>query len=297
MADEDNKPVKVEAVAKATYKRERNITETVPPDVTRAKASAWLDLISPVTEWAGLKGDELRHRREQLRLQREDVLAEIAQRYIERRGNLDAPITPVPVKFLVPYLEQASLESPDSSLVDLWTDLLLSATYNFEPSHIHFVSIISRLSAKQGEIFRQIVGTTNAEFLEDRRDFINAYMSTTNIRTSIELFVKDKSNTLGKELSDAEFETVIQDMLAPPGIAVAHSSFENNKTSDYYDVDFDYMNYKDDLELDYSILEAVGLIKEIDTDFFDVEHWSVCMSLYVVTNLGMHFAKACRIVD
>jgi hypothetical protein len=46
-----------EAVAKATYTRKRTITEVIPPDVTRAKASDWLDLISPLTEWAGLKGD------------------------------------------------------------------------------------------------------------------------------------------------------------------------------------------------------------------------------------------------
>src|SRR6266567_3089259 len=59
-----------------TARNHRN-TQQVPADVTRAKAGAWLDLISPLTEWAGLKGDALRHKREMLRVQREDVLAEI----------------------------------------------------------------------------------------------------------------------------------------------------------------------------------------------------------------------------
>lgn len=71
---------KIAAIAKASYARTKTTTETIPPDVTRAKIGAWLDLISPLTEWAGLKGDELRHKRILLRLQREDILDEIVNR-------------------------------------------------------------------------------------------------------------------------------------------------------------------------------------------------------------------------
>jgi hypothetical protein len=51
-------PIKAEAKveAVASFQRKKHVTEVIPPDVTRAKAGAWLDLISPVTEWAGLKG-------------------------------------------------------------------------------------------------------------------------------------------------------------------------------------------------------------------------------------------------
>lgn len=59
---------KAEAIAKAVFERKKSITEVIPPDVTRAKAGRWLDLISPITEWAGLKGDALRFRRAQLRI-------------------------------------------------------------------------------------------------------------------------------------------------------------------------------------------------------------------------------------
>ncbi|HWA48884.1 MAG TPA: hypothetical protein VG742_11450, partial [Dongiaceae bacterium] len=51
---------KLEGVVSARYSRNHSIKETIPADVTRAKTGAWLDLISPFTEWAGLKGDELR---------------------------------------------------------------------------------------------------------------------------------------------------------------------------------------------------------------------------------------------
>src|ERR1700730_14555865 len=111
---------KIEAVAKASYVRKRTTTEVIPPDVTRAKSSAWLDLISPITEWAGLKGDALRFQRTQLRLQREDVLAEIVSRARGKIENIEQINKPIPNKFLVPFLEQASLENPASSLIDMW---------------------------------------------------------------------------------------------------------------------------------------------------------------------------------
>src|SRR3954465_1185709 len=65
---------KAEAIAKITYQRNRSITEIVPPDVTRAKAGRWLDLISPITEWAGLRGDALRFQREQQEFDKKQLL-------------------------------------------------------------------------------------------------------------------------------------------------------------------------------------------------------------------------------
>jgi hypothetical protein len=76
--------VKAEATAKLAIERKKLTTEVIPPDVTRAKACAWLTLFSPLTEWAGLSGDRLRHRREMLRIQNEEVLAEIVKESVKR---------------------------------------------------------------------------------------------------------------------------------------------------------------------------------------------------------------------
>ncbi|MGY3588694.1 hypothetical protein ACVIGB_002348 [Bradyrhizobium sp. USDA 4341] len=69
-----------EAVVRATYQRKHTTTAIVPADVTRAKAGAWIDLISPITEWAALRGDALRHKRELLRIQQEETLLNLAQK-------------------------------------------------------------------------------------------------------------------------------------------------------------------------------------------------------------------------
>jgi hypothetical protein len=118
---------KASAKLKAEYSRKRTITVVEPPDVTRAKSRTLLTLLSPLVEFAGRKGEEQRHKRRLQRLQyqlEEAALKEIIFRARQRLSRDVAVIKPVPMKFIVPFLEQASLEDPDSILVDLWANLL-----------------------------------------------------------------------------------------------------------------------------------------------------------------------------
>jgi hypothetical protein len=110
---------------KVNVEHKKEITQVVPEDVTRARNSAWLDIISPITEWAGLKGDTLRHKRDLMRLEQEASLLVLSQKL---RQRLDGQtITPIPTKQLIPALEKASLEPPDSEFLDQWANLLASA--------------------------------------------------------------------------------------------------------------------------------------------------------------------------
>jgi hypothetical protein len=140
------------ATAKASFERKKVVTEIIPEDVTRAKAGRWLDLISPITEWAGLKGDALRHRRDLLRIQQEGALVALASA-IQSKASSGDIIHPLPPKILVPALEAASLESADSPLIDWWADLLVSGATN-RPLRPYLV-----------ELMRQI-GSEEARFLE-----------------------------------------------------------------------------------------------------------------------------------
>jgi hypothetical protein len=288
---------KIEASAKLSLSRKKNVTEVIPPDVTRAKAGAWLDLVSPLTEWAGLKGDQLRHKRDILRLQREDVLLRIAQKAkqeIEREGK---PIEAVPNKFLIPFLEQASLEDPDSGLVDLWASLLASASTNFKPYHIHFVSLISRLSGEQGKIFQSMLKTESANDLELAVDFIGLWYEAHSIKRYMSRQLSDLEKRLEEPLSSENLADMIVEKMKLPAVSIVHSAFEDERTNDYFDVDFSYMTYNDEQEIDYSILEALGLVRRVDTDFFTVSnHWSMVLVYYHLTTLGWHFANACRLV-
>jgi hypothetical protein len=160
---------KVEASAKATYQRKRITTEIIPPDVSRAKAGAWLDLISPLTEWAGLKGNEIRYRRQQLRIQREDVLSKIIQDARNRLQFSERKNTPIPNKFLVPFLEKASLEDEDSEIMKMWSELLVSAVSSYDPVYLRIIEILSQIGS--GDLMKK---TMNA----------NTFIQTTFRKTS-----------------------------------------------------------------------------------------------------------------
>jgi hypothetical protein len=81
------------------------------------------------------------------------------------------------------------------------------------------------------------------------------------------------------------------------GIEVVHGAAENLTTKDYFDLAFSYSTYKDDDdEVDYAILEAVGLIKRVETDFFEVKDWALSIIYYHLTELGRQFAVACGMV-
>jgi Abortive infection alpha len=103
----------------------------------------------------------------------------------------------------VPFLEQASLESPESSLIDMWASLLASAAQNFRSYHTHFVSIISQLSAKQGLILKSIIGTESAYGLELGMDNMGVYglFQSYRIRKEIE----QVASKLTERTNDAVF--------------------------------------------------------------------------------------------
>ena len=128
-------------------------------------SGVWLTIISPITQWAALKTDQLAHKRELLRLQQEETLTEIATRAKARIKAIRSQ-KPVPMKFLVPFLEKASLEEPDSELVDLWAALLVSAAEDYDPHFIHFTHIISQMSGRQVQIFTDVIATDAANELE-----------------------------------------------------------------------------------------------------------------------------------
>jgi hypothetical protein len=110
MSDDSILPIKV------IIEHKKSISETIPEDVTREKVSRWLDVISPVTAWCGLIGDQLEHKRSLLRLEREAALYELAEKLKPKlEGKV---ITPIPAKQLIPALENAGLDHDPSRRPD-----------------------------------------------------------------------------------------------------------------------------------------------------------------------------------
>lgn len=148
MADDPLSPIRV------SYTRKTEVSIQQPEDVTRAKASAWLDILSPITQWAGLKGDLLQHKRQMLRLEQEATLSILADRV---RHKLDGQtVTPVPAKQLVPILEMASLEDPESELIENWANLLSSAALTPGDEVRICATILNELSPADAQLLQKI---------------------------------------------------------------------------------------------------------------------------------------------
>ena len=145
---------KIEATARASYTVSKKVLQTIPEDVTRARSDAWPELISPITEWAGLKADAMRAKRSALRIQQEAALQKLAR--LVRQKMIDRKVAhPLPVKILVPALESASLEAPESDLLQWWADLLVSGATK-EPLRPYLVELLNKIGPEEALVLDEL---------------------------------------------------------------------------------------------------------------------------------------------
>jgi len=116
VSDADKGKVELDVGLSARASLEAKISTEIPSQSTGRLVDAVTDVFRPFAERRGLKADPIR-------LQREDVLIEIAKKAYNRLEIENAVPSPIPTKFLVPFLEKASLEDGDSYLIDRWADL------------------------------------------------------------------------------------------------------------------------------------------------------------------------------
>jgi hypothetical protein len=128
---------------------EAKVSTEIPAQSTGRLVDALTDILRPFSERRGLKAD-------QIRLQREEVLIEIARKAHHRLEIENQPINPLPNKFLVPFLEKASLEELDSVLMDRWADLLASSSADPGSAHPRYVQILSEITADEAHLLHLI---------------------------------------------------------------------------------------------------------------------------------------------
>jgi hypothetical protein len=107
------------------------------------------DIISPFSEARALKADHIR-------IQREETAIKIAK-LARERAVVDGRINSVPLKFIVPFLEKASLEDPDDEdMINLWANLLASSSRGFDAPMYRFVNVLAELDPIHARILKLI---------------------------------------------------------------------------------------------------------------------------------------------
>jgi hypothetical protein len=287
---------KIEASAKASFQRKKNITEVIPPDVIRAKAGAWLDLISPVTQWAGLKGDALKYQRSLLRIQQEEVLLRIAQSVRNKLAN-QTNIKPIPPKILVPALEKASIEDvADDVMIERWANLLASAAQEvgIQP---RFVGILDELAGTQAECLERLAFNRYLDSIFPDADFEDSFIEFAeyNIRRSFERAINASLS------ADANPNSAIEMTVrgfSRPGVSLALTVI-NDLGGDMWEYD-SVAETGIREEADMSILESLGLVRYVVIEFnVPLEKrrikkmFEVSAYYHHLTQLDVDFCKVC----
>jgi hypothetical protein len=286
---------RLEAVAKATYQRKKTTTEVIPPDVTRAKASAWLTLLSPITEWAGLKGDALNFQRRLLRIQQEETLLRVAESVREKLSGTSIS-QPVPRKILVPALEKASLEdAADKVMIDRWANLLASAALKVKVQP-RFVGILEELAGSQAECLERIAFNRYKDFNYPATIFADSFLDFAeySIRQSFEAAIR-KILTSERLATDA-LEEIIR-VFSRPGVLLGLVIIDDPEREFWINYDsIAETGIRD--EEDLSIIESLGLVRYVVIRF-DVSlkqgkrKLRVSTYYHHLTNMGVEFCEVC----
>ena len=288
---------RLEAVAKASYRRTKTTTEVIPPDVSRAKAGAWLTIISPITEWAGLRGDALNFKRRLLRIQQEETLLRIAQSV--RKKLTGARISqPVPRKILIPALEKASLEeSSDKIMIDRWANLLASASLQLAVQP-RFVSILEELSGSQAECLEHIAFHDFQKFRFPCACFSDSPYEYAEHNATQELRDLVADNLKSKKDIDKTLNAIIEHLFSPGvfmELVIVQECRKDSEMAVYDSVGETGIRRESDL----SILESLGLIRrvvinvEVRARSERAPNLEAKVFYYHLTNLGVGFCEVC----
>lgn len=177
--------------------------------------------------------------------------------------------------------------------------MLASAAEEFGPHHSYFVSIISRISPSQAEVFRKLVGRENLDALISDMGYLETYFYAP---CDLRYFNECLSNATEsqKVTDDKSFCQFCESYFNGGGVRLASAECYN-KDDRWEELPIGL----DDLDIpfrtrqaNFLVLEAIGLARRVDTGYFEADKWEFRNLVYYhLTDLGFEFARACKIVS
>jgi Abortive infection alpha len=217
-----------------------------------------------------------------LRLQQEAVLTTIAK--LARNKLKDAKMAfPIPNKFIVPFLERASLEDEGGELVELWAELLASAAENYEPAYLRITEVLSQIGPSEVRFLKRLV-TSNRNslpitFLED----VPLYFHSPYVHHDIRQCVME-----GKEAPEV-VQSVIKKVEHPGGIITLalYSSEED------FVVEESHPNFERKDDVSISLLQSLGVLTTQNAITFEDGNLDITFNLVSLTSFGVMLVQAC----
>lgn len=257
-------------------------------------AKSIIDLFSPLTEIAGAIGDNIRVYRKLSVLRTLKRAKEIAEK---EELTLETP----PVKFLVPFIENSSLEKEnDDLLIDLWARLLVSSSTDFQGEYNLFIRILNELSPDEAKAFQYIAKSPIHDsykgyytHLEDVSDNWSDSFAYINIRDLIAEY--QTTNLL--DIDYENFEQKLKSLYQTSGTFIYFFNVSEGKEKQY-PIQEVYSSSRCDFDdlfepVTISMLISLGLIRDFRSPEYWFENISIELYVYTVTPLGASFYDAC----
>lgn len=257
-----------------------SVKTTIPSKSSGRLLDALTDIIRPFTERRGLKADILH-------LQREEMAYRVAVLAAKRIQLENRPITPVPLKALVPLLEHASLEDAgDTTMIEMWANLLASAAMGAQNNVPRYVSILSEINGRQARIIQNIMtmggktrGKLHGELLLDELWSVD----------EAGVMLKLKQEVL--KATPAKIASVIKKHVNCYGVAL--SDVIIGKGEDQWDFNRGFFPL-DKNRVDIETLESLNLLKDATFKNVLFQEYDVSVFLYRVTPMCIDMFAACN---
>jgi hypothetical protein len=275
---------------------EAKVSTEIPAQSSGRLLDALTDIIRPFSERRGLKAD-------QIRLQREEVLVEVARKARRRMEIENQPISPLPNKFLVPFLEKASLEELDSVLIDRWADLLASCSADPASAHPIFVHILSEMTGNDALLLHDIAFNSMDEVMHPNVAFCDCpdTYDPRYARRELEKWLKDNEKNIGVTHDEDDVPNVdviydhIIDMFGCPGVSLKDITVTETETNRYWSFNLRQRGLPpaayqvdDKIEILCSLQVIAKHDIQISNGRFEVDIYYVC-----TTELGVEFLRKC----
>lgn len=138
----------------------------LPAEIPKTAVKFLQQLFGSVTEASEYFADKIRYARWKAAVRRVEDAAKFAKEH-------GLSCNEVPIKFLVPFLEKASLEDESSELSRLWSKLLANASNKFEWKLALLPEILSQIGAAEALLLGQLVNSTlEWSSQEGREEFV-----------------------------------------------------------------------------------------------------------------------------
>jgi hypothetical protein len=181
----------------------RGLNVTVPADVTRDTANFVKRILGPLAEIGNLFSEKVRFLRWKSAAKTLNRAAEIVK---------EMGISPreIPIKFLVPFIEDASLEEEESLLIEQWASLLASASEGFASLHVAIKDVLKNISSKEAMLIERLGATIDSKLFEDK---VSSYQIIYHINVNIRSVIEHYSRDFEVAMSDTDMDILFNELV------------------------------------------------------------------------------------